>query len=444
MKRRTFLKTLSVGSAAFALPTFTRPRPARAAAPRSFVLAYFRGGWDTLMCLDPRDPAAFTEANRGETRIELGWDQLPARYERALIQPSGSNVALGPVMGGLARHYDKMCVVRGMTMNTVAHDVGRRYFTTGMSPRGSQAAGSAVGTRVAAQQGDLSPFPNLVVRAETYNDGLPSFASGLTVNSVADLITTLTEGPDAPPPAVRGALDRYRAGDTRCDPVDMDRRGLLTQLSQSQLKARELVASGLSSKFAFTSRTDPEMLALAQRYAVTDLAQPQAQAAMAYQALKYELAQCVTVELASDLDSHDDSWRDDHPDQLATAFTALGTLVDDLAQTPDPARGGSLLEHTTILCYSEFGRTALINARGGRDHSLTSSCLLMGAGVPKNRVVGASSDVAMTPQAVDPVTGRVDDAGVMLTPTLVVASMMEAAGFDTTDLRTTGLPCLMA
>ena len=110
----------------------------------------------------------------------------------------------------------------------------------------------------------------------------------------------------------------------------------------SQLKARELVSSGLSSKFQFLSETDSEMMDLATRYGVSTqgggLSSIQAQAAMAFQSLKYELAQCVTVELARNLDTHDATWADEHPDQLSAAFDALGQLVSDLETTPDPSR----------------------------------------------------------------------------------------------------------
>jgi uncharacterized protein (DUF1501 family) len=133
-----------------------------------------------------------------------------------------------------------------------------------------------------------------------------------------------------------------------------------------------------------------------------------------------------------------------HPDDLNAAFTALAQLVSDLAAEPDPSRGGVLLDHTTLVCFSEFGRTALINNRDGRDHSLTSSALLIGAGVPHNKVVGASSDVGMAPRRVDPVTGAANDAGVALTPTEIIASVMRSAGLDTYALRNEGLPCLIA
>lgn len=443
--RRTFLKSLGLGASAFLLSSRLAPRIARADdTDRSFVFCYFRGGWDCLLGLDPRDPGTFTDARAGETRIQLGWDQIPATYGREIIQPRGSNIPLGPVMGGIAPHFDKMCVVNGLSMDTVAHEVGRMYFITGMAPRGTQPAGSSLPTRIVAQQGDRSALPNLVVRVDTYNEGLPTYASGLAVGNVGDLVSTLTDGSRAPTGVVREKLDAYRARAAACDPTALDRRGLLGLIESSQVKARSLVDEGLSAKFNFTSTTDPEMVELATRYGITVLASPQAQAAMAFQALRYGMAQCVTIELADDLDTHDQRWATDHPDQLFAGFSALGRLLEDLAATDDPARGGKLLDHTTLLAFSEFGRTSMINARDGRDHSLTSSCLLAGAGVPHNRVIGRSSDVNMVPVAVDPTTGEARDGGTFLTPNLVAASIMQSAGFNTDALRTQGLPCLMA
>jgi uncharacterized protein (DUF1501 family) len=103
-----------------------------------------------------------------------------------------------------------------------------------------------------------------------------------------------------------------------------------------------------------------------------------------------------------------------------------------------------LIDHTTILCFSEFGRTALLNARNGRDHSLTSAALLVGAGVPHNEVVGASSDVGMNPMAIDESTGSPLAGGTFVTPTKIIASVLEASGLDTGSLRETGIASLKA
>lgn len=451
-KRRTFLKSLTFGAGACAFGRGRLGRLARAQSQegtRRFVFCYFNGGWDTLMCLDPRDPAVFTEERIGETRIQLGWDRLDPPYQGGIIQAPGSNIPFGPVMGGLASHYDKCCVVNGISMDTVTHEVGRRYFITGMMPRGLTAAGSAIGTRIVAQEAAAAerPIPNLATRVETYNEGLPAFASALKVSSVGDLQLVLMDLPTAPTGLTRTRLDEYRAKGLVCDPTQLDRRGFLALIGETQGKARELVAQNLSSLFKFDSGTDPAMKAIAQRYAgadqISDMSSPEAQAAAAYQAIRYDVAQCVSIELASGLDTHDDAWATDHPGLLAQGFDTLGVLVDDLASTPSED-GGSLLDHTTILVFSEFGRTAMINNRDGRDHSLANSALLIGAGVPGNRIVGATTDVGLGPRAIDPCSGlAVESGGTVLTPTLVIASLMASAGYDTDDLRVDGLPCLM-
>ena len=48
---------------------------------------------------------------------------------------------------------------------------------------------------------------------------------------------------------------------------------------------------------------------------------------------------------------------------------------------------------TTIVGFSEFSRTALLNSRGGRDHALTNACFLAGAGVKKGFSYGESDEV---------------------------------------------------
>ena len=444
--RRTFLKSVGLGAGAFVLSSKLVPRRGTAAdQSRNFIFCYFSGGWDTLLCLDPRDPATFTDDRADETRIELGWSKIPATFPRAILQPAGSNIAFGPAVGPFSQHFDKSCVVRGISMDTVTHEVGRRYFITGKTPRGLTATGSSMPTRIVAQQGARAPVPNLVARVESYNDGLAPFATGLAINSVTDLQLALTDGGQAPRDAARRRLDEYRAGYAACDPALHDQKGMLSLILETQKGARTLVTGGYDQRFRFTNATDPEMMALRARYAITNnLISSGAQAAMAFQALKYGIAQSVSIALAEGLDTHDSSWEDDHPNTLLAAFTALAQLVTDLAAEPHPM-GGSLLDRTTILCFSEFGRTALINSRGGRDHSLSSSCLLVGAGVPHNKVIGASSDLGMNPMPVDPMSGAaLQSGGVTISPTLVLASLMKSAGMDTTELRADGLPCLVA
>ena len=76
---------------------------------------------------------------------------------------------------------------------------------------------------------------------------------------------------------------------------------------------------------------------------------------------------------------------DDYRRRICPAFdTACAALLDDLHQ-----RG--LLESTLVVAMGEFGRTPLLNRRGGRDHwAGVWSVLLAGGGIRGGQVLGAS------------------------------------------------------
>jgi hypothetical protein len=410
---------------------------------RSFLFCYFAGGWDTLLCLDPRDPGAFPESKIRDTKIQLGWDRLQAPFKPEVIQPSGSNLTFGPAMADFARHYDKSCIIRGMTAGTLAHETGRRFFITGLEPRGLSANGSSVPTEIVAQQGPKSPIPNLVIGLESYNRGRPAFATGLGVSGVNDLLSTLRDGSDAPDKNLRPLLDAWRAEQHSCDPTEMNRQGFLSLVTTMQEKARLLVTGDLTRYFNFNGG-DAEMRALRDRYRIQGESSGAAQAATAFQAIRYNVAQCVSIVLSGGLDTHGEEWATNQPQRLAGGFQALGTLVDDLAKTPHSTYPGTLLDHTTIVVFSEFGRTPLLNTTNGRDHALSTCALLIGAGVPKNTVIGASSDVGMNPMSMNPITGKPEDGGIIVTPTHIMASIMKNAKYDITHFRMDGLPCLAA
>ncbi|RYE92942.1 MAG: DUF1501 domain-containing protein [Myxococcales bacterium] len=118
---------------------------------------------------------------------------------------------------------------------------------------------------------------------------------------------------------------------------------------------------------------------------------------------------------------------------------ALSALIDDLKNTPAPAAlGGSWMDNTTIVLFSEFGRTPRFNPYGGRDHHFTNSCLLVGAGVQPG-VVGASSETG----GQQPLTFDFDQQAVRLegpptaslrqrhiTPADIGATLLASAGLD--------------
>jgi uncharacterized protein (DUF1501 family) len=83
----------------------------------------------------------------------------------------------------------------------------------------------------------------------------------------------------------------------------------------------------------------------------------------------------------------------DYRDTLCPTFDmAYSALLDDLHQ-----RG--LLASTLVVAVGEFGRTPLLNPRGGRDHWTGCwSALIAGAGIRGGQVVGASDRWASEPK----------------------------------------------
>jgi uncharacterized protein (DUF1501 family) len=106
--------------------------------------------------------------------------------------------------------------------------------------------------------------------------------------------------------------------------------------------------------------------------------------------------------------------------------------------------GGTFMDHTTILIFSEFSRTPLINASGGRDHHITNSCMLLGKGIKHNTVYGRSGDVGLSAGIVNHATGLPDASGDQILPDHVIATVMKAANIDYSITRVEPLSGLLA
>ncbi|MCA9569004.1 MAG: hypothetical protein KC656_14240, partial [Myxococcales bacterium] len=173
---------------------------------RYFVFCYFPGAWDILVSSDPKD--LLIGAPVEETRIEHAWDEADASTLAAgqlelldlpSLRPDGTphrvTNAFEPFRGlGLSSGgnlLDRTTFVRGLSMDTLTHEVGRRRFLTGRPPTGLKARGNSVATVMASLLSTLEPIPNLAASMESYNTTEPAFASALNVNSVDDLLRAL-------------------------------------------------------------------------------------------------------------------------------------------------------------------------------------------------------------------------------------------------------------
>lgn len=451
--RRTFLKAASgfAGAALFGGVSFRAFAQAAALAPadRMFVFAYFGGGWDVLLGLDPRDPTEFTDERLAETRIRPGYNILnaqdpsyrpmPIRPEKAGVQ---SNIEWGPAIGEMARHFDLSCVIRGINMNTVAHEVGFRYFLTGKEPIGSAARGSSTATEIVGQMAPKVPVPSIAYGIESYNDRYSGAANALRVASSNDLLLTLSPSTTALDSEIEKQLVDLRGKKVSCEADLYDSRGLVSQYRSAQGQMQAVVSNGLDKAFRFNL---PENEAVRARYRLAangPYDNALGRAALVGTALKKGIAQCVSINIAGGLDTHFGTQLT-HANNQKAGWDALGLLVDDLRETAHPS-GGTFMDHTTLVVFSEFSRTPLINAAGGRDHHISNSALIVGAGFKHNLVYGKSGDVGMSAGVIDLKTGLPSATGSNIFPEQIVASVLASAKLDYSIMRTDPLKAILA
>lgn len=447
-------RQLLQGAGAFLLADFFLPRSVRAATPdpkRKFVFAYFDGGWDLLLGLDPRDPATNTPAT---TQIDPGYGQLAYGYGARGVQQA-SGLKLGPAVPASFLSVASECsIINGITMDTASHDVARRYFLTGQFPRGLEAVGSSLGAEILSQVGESTAIAHMAAGVESYAVGKPTYCTALNVNSLNDLAIALTPLATLDP-AMKAAVEKFQNDGAGCQGTQLDRDGLTTRLLDGIKRSRAYIAAQLGSVFDVT-RMDAEMQALVQLYdlrsAGADVSAPEMLAFAAGQAIKKGISQCVSFQAARTLDTHS-NWAQDQAPRQEQGWKVLAALITDLKNTPGSTSGKTMLDETTILAFSEFGRTPLFNNIRGRDHFLGNSALVAGGGLKHGLTVGAGAAVGMMPVSTDLLTGQAYEKPtdvqlasgnvLTLTPKHVLATVLASAGLDYSYLRVDPIRALL-
>jgi hypothetical protein len=427
--RRSFLTGL--GASAMLLPL---AGTGRADSPlegeRRYVGLYFSGGWDVLLGPDPRDPALSYPG------IDLGTELLASAFRDPIpVMMGGEETLLGPTMASLVPHADVLTLFRGINMNTVAHTAGRAYVNTFVPPSGVVPRGDSMGTRMAAggAYDDLT-LPNVSVGMPSFNHSFPPDVTGVRL-SVATEMTDLLE-PLSPDPLSSATLEALRAAQDEVEGCVHASYGArpVDELRIARERMRQLLSDGYSD--AFDLAADPDLIA---RYGITNPNSAGAApviAATVWRLLETGLTRTVTAQLQAGLDTHSD-WATLQTSRQKAGFDALAALLADLRQ--DDAS----LERTTVVVFSEFARTPLLNGTAGRDHHFASSVLVFGGGLRRG-VCGATVPDTLGLLAVDPVTGKPDPAGRVLLPEDVGATLAAAAGLSAEPFRTPPLDAWIA
>jgi hypothetical protein len=409
--------------------------PARAAETEFFVLIHAAGGWDVTLWADPRntragliEPASTANTDtagvRGWVDQTLGGEDDADVHSFKLIEPRGSKIAFGPGIGSLAEHYDRLCVVNGLAMNTVSHPDGIAFSVTGRHLQGSRSAQASVNTLLANELGLGQPFPSISIQfpSSYAGESLDRRAAPLLVDRVGSIASVLTrpaqpfDGADAA--ALTAVLSTEATATAARAPHGDLALGLGVQvagLARMLDKSTQDVFSDAKLRVAH-----PEFDYKARFHGATAV-----NAAFAIEAMQRNLVRCVSFAMGG-LDTHAGNYRNQALVQQEM-FDVIATLVRTLDITPHPTRSGAKLsEHTHILVMSEFCRTPQVNLAGGRDHYPNNSALVISPRFRGNRCFGKTDPEQLLPVA----SRRFADGVRALTPPDLLATFVSAFGIN--------------
>jgi len=117
--------------------------------------------------------------------------------------------------------------------------------------------------------------------------------------------------------------------------------------------------------------------------------------------------------------NHDES----HTRQMALLLQGVDFLWDE-------AERQGIADDLIVMVGSDFGRTPGYNSGNGKDHWAITSVMLMGRGVPGNRVVGETTD-RHVPVPLDPASARPaadPDSGIRINPGHIHRALRQLAG----------------
>lgn len=395
--------------------------------PHYIVFIILQGGFDSVLTVDAKDPATAGD-------IDTGY--------RADERLRGTRRLYGPLIGGLLRHDDDLCLVHGVRCDTVAHDkgaailyTGHQKYTPSMPPFadavGELLPGGAPIPHLHIDTGVPTRSPpelnRLFVPENPLANGFPPIG-GLTIDATTTAM--LVENPQQRLFETPSWLDELRALQREEARYHMGSR-------PEELAAYEktLEQAGHLQRLMATADRATALRA--------SLLGPGLQ--LSFHALRNNHARFITVNIPM-------AWLDSHTENLSLQTARTLPILEDISHFVDMLKRernafGTLFEQTTIVLASELGRYPKLNVVQGKDHWPENSWILLGRGLRRGVTVGAT-DRRFQGTPVDYRTGRTDTGERRhLTTDSLFATLVHLAGGDPTRHgyeREAVLQCILA
>jgi uncharacterized protein (DUF1501 family) len=408
LTRRTLLKVGLSGAALLALPApWRRPARAEVPAPHFLVTLIAQGGWDPTLTLDPHDPADPTDG------IDV---DVPGTPPSAIRSVGGlihvSNPATRPAVDAFFdRWAGRAAVVNGIHTRSTSHTQSEQLVLTGyLDPTRADFAVMA-----AHHNGTDMPLPHLLVSGASFGGPFAGLSGRVGGQMSAVLDYNRIPGRAG---GSSSQLGVSAGGEARIHET----------LASEWLLAAAGPAGGRLPEFQDASARADRLVQLASSLP-RSFGNGTALATSLGGAFRAAMTTSVTVRVQGGFDTHDDNTQQD--DRWNRLFAFLGDFVAQLAAEPGVTTG-SLLDETTIVCCSEFGRTPRLNDTNGKDHHPWTSMLFVGKRVRPAATVGMT-DGAQKGVRTSFDSGRPDDGGQVIDVQNVVAGILTLVGANSGD-----------
>jgi hypothetical protein len=343
------------------------PPAVAAARPHYFVRITLDGGFDSVLTVDAKDPATAGD-------IDTGY--------RADERLQGSRRLYGPLIGGMLRHDDALCLVHGVRCNTVAHETGEAILRAGRQRHG--AGTPPFGDVVGALLPGGAPIPHLHIQTGPPRPPHPLDALLLPGNPEGRAIP-LTGGLSIDPTTVELLVREPRRPLFDTPAWFEELQALRREEARQWLGAQpeELAAHELMLE---QGQHLQRLLSTADRTTSLRGSPLGAGLQLALHAVRGNHARFITVRSPR-------GWLDTHTNNIALQRAHTRPIFDDIAGFVDLLKRernafGPLFEQTTIVIASELGRFPKLNMVKGKDHWPENSWVLLGRGIRGGATVG--------------------------------------------------------
>jgi uncharacterized protein (DUF1501 family) len=311
---------------------------------------------------------------------------------------------------------DRTCVINGLQVRSVAHDVCTRIAMCGSS-RGVEDDWASV---IAGNSDPSLAMPNVHVSGPLFpvRYGSASVRVGLAGQLPAlltgDALLVATD-PIAPPDAQVEALEEAFL------------QARVETWVASAESGREAMIAADSSLALQRGRTLTGVAGELQVAEVTDIT---TQGSSVVECFRRGLSRVGVIAYGwggnGAWDTHiSNTFQDAMFEEL---FAGLDAVLTELADTPGDSEA-TMLDETTLCVLSEMGRVPTENAGGGKDHWTWTSAMLLGSGVRGGQAIGGWTE-EITGEPMDLATGEVSSGGTTLLPGHIGATLLALADLD--------------